>query len=194
MSRSSDDPDLEPLDPDGIEHSSAARIGSTNRRGRHFLLVAMIALAALAASLVVTLVEIRELHRRVDHLQAIQRTSQTTTKVDDLASKYCLSFPLVGQVTFVPAQTVGTSFSSAGHFGGDVGGLPPNTYVLIQFFDTSTKPAHKVQEITLRSNANGAQHIDGPSLVGPANISAVLFRVGTNNQDLRLFGPPATPC
>jgi hypothetical protein len=196
VSRSKDEPrDLEPLDPDGIQHSPAARIGSTKHKGRRFALVATIAVAALAAGLVVALVEIRDLHRRVDHLQAMARTSQTTTtKVADSASKYCLSFPLVGQLTFAPAQPVGTSFSSAGHFGGDVGGFPPNTYVRIEFWNTSDHPAHIVQESTLRTNAYGAQRVDGPSLLGPVRIDAIFFRVGTSDRDLRLFGPHATPC
>jgi hypothetical protein len=197
VSRSSDDPrDLEPLVPDGIEHSPAARIESTKHKGRRFALVATIAVAALGACLVVALVEIRDLHRRVDHLQAVARPTQTTTttKVADSASKYCLSFPLVGQLTFAPAQPVGTSFSSAGHFGGDVGGFPPNTYVRIEFWNTSDNPAHIAQESTLRTNAYGAQRVDGPSLLGPVRIDASFFRVGTSDRDLRLFGPPATPC
>jgi hypothetical protein len=195
VSRSSDGPDLEPLDPDGIEHSSAARIGSTNPRGRRFLVVATIAVAALAASMVVALVEIRDLHRNVDHLQAVAGASQSTTiNVDDSASKYCLYFPLVGQLTFVPAQRVGTSFSEAGHFSGEVGGFPPNHYVRIEFWNLTDHPAHIVQESTFRTNANGAQRLAAPSLLGPVRIDAITFLVGTSDRDLRVFGPPATAC
>ena len=188
-----DDIELETLEPAGVEHPTGPGSGTPRPGRRGLLLIGAIALGVLATCLLLALSDIHRLHQRLYRLQAERPSATTTSTIPGPEERFCTSFPLVGQVTFTPAELVGTSYASAGHIGGAVGGLPPNRYVRIEFWDTTSGP-RVVAQVGARTNANGALQLGGPSLAGLAPISEVFFRFGTNDRDLRMFGPPAIPC
>lgn len=187
--------ELETLEPAGTEHPTVRGLDAPRRGRRGLLAIGAIALGVLATTVVFALRDNHRLHQQLDRLQAARPT--TSSIVSGLELRFCTSFPLIGQVTFRPAQSVGTSYTSAGHIGGAIGGLPPKRYVRIEFWNTTSGPrvvAEASARTSARTNAHGALQLDGPSLAGIDPISQVFFRVGTNDQDLQMFGPPATPC
>jgi hypothetical protein len=153
---------------------------------RWIVVAASGALLAMAVVLIITAVQLSDLRRRVHRLEDAAPPTTTTTVAETTASHFCLSYPLVGDITYR---------TDTGYISGDVGGLPPYSDVRMELWDAGKTPAKIVAKKVITTNANGASHLFGPTIGRPAYAWAIFFRVVKNAGDAgQLFGPPAYPC
>ncbi len=129
-------------------------------------------------------------------LRFVKHATATQARIGAAAAHtFCLSAPLVGRIGYTPAQGTDTANASPGEAVGDVGGFPPDTYVLGQWLDTAITPAKTITEIPFRTDSTDAQHLSGPSFIAASDrITEVVFSVGTSDLEARPQGPPAYPC
>jgi hypothetical protein len=116
---------------------------------------------------------------------------------------FCLSAPLTGKVTYVAATSTGT----LGQIRGEVGGLPPNTYVEAGLLTATALPERAyldnglpgpdvVGVIGLWTSGHGPERIAETVAVGPgAKVEEIVFRARNRlTHDLRPYGPAAQRC
>jgi hypothetical protein len=192
-----DVPDLEALDPLPPDHQTSVTPSERTRPRRRWRVVATVVFLSLLVALLWTGLEIRDLNRRVAQLQSVARaraatTASATTVAPRPSYRYCLSSPLVGQLTYTPGAMLG----SLGQIRGNVGGFPAQVYVEADLVDRTVIPARVIQQLGFVTSSSGAQRVEQPTFVDPsATVSQITFRAFHRpTDDLRSYGPPANRC
>jgi hypothetical protein len=140
---SDDSLDLEVLEPrasvsDGTSTAPIQPRGVSWPR-RALVIGGAVVLGALVVSEIATLIRVHDLDRRLDRLQrAPAHAKPGITAAATHVSQFCLSYPLVGRLTIVPAREDGTSLDDSGEIRGDIAGFPVNRNVSVELWSATT--------------------------------------------------------